>query len=44
MATLFASFDEPIDDGLLDVNSNVVETLDHPLLPLEDAIKEVIAR
>ncbi|APT14321.1 nucleoside-diphosphate sugar epimerase [Lactobacillus jensenii] len=44
MATLFASFDEPIDDGSLDVNSNVVETLDHPLLPLEDAIKEVIAR
>ncbi|MDK6803433.1 NAD(P)H-binding protein [Lactobacillus mulieris] len=45
IATLFAKFDQPIDDGSLAVNSNdLVEVLGHPLLSLEDAIKEILAR
>lgn len=44
-AELFASFQAPIDSGSLNKESNdLEEVLGHPVTPLVDAIKEVLAR
>lgn len=44
-AALFASFQSPIDTGALDENSDDLEkALGHELTPIEDAIKEILAR
>lgn len=44
-AALFSSFQAPIDSGALDENSNDFEkALGHSLTPIEDAIKEILAR
>ncbi|MEY8441317.1 SDR family oxidoreductase [Lactobacillaceae bacterium 24-114] len=44
-AELFASFQAPIDSGNLNKESNdLEEVLGHPVTPLVDAIKEVLAR
>ena len=44
-AELFASFQDPINSGNLNKESNDLEkVLGHPVTPLVDAIKEVLAR
>lgn len=44
-AVLFSSFQAPIHFGALDENSDDLEkVLGHPLTPIEDAIKEILAR
>lgn len=44
-AELFASFQDPINSGNLNKESNdLEEVLGHPVTPLVDAIKEVLAR
>ncbi|MFT8413806.1 MAG: SDR family oxidoreductase [Oenococcus oeni] len=44
-AALFASFQEPIDDGALNENStDLQKTLGHDLTDLPDAIKEILNR
>lgn len=45
MATLFASFEQPIYDGALDEDTtDLADVLGHSSLSLEDAIKEILAR
>lgn len=45
MAALFTSFQEPINDGSLNENSNDLETvLGHELTNLPDAINEILNR
>lgn len=43
-AALFSSFQSPIDSGALDENSNDLEEVLGKLTPIEDAIKEILAR
>ena len=45
MATLFASFEQPIYDGALDEDTtDLADVLGHSSLSLEAAIKEILAR
>lgn len=44
-AAMFASFQDSIEDGSLNEDSDDLEkVLGHPLTPIEDAIKEILAR
>ncbi|WP_308555881.1 NAD(P)H-binding protein [uncultured Lactobacillus sp.] len=43
-AALFSSFQSPIDTGALDENSDDLEKVLGHLTPIEDAIKEILAR